>query len=168
MDLAFIWALSPQSTIRWVQYDFWADGTFGKTVQLSCTDTNIEPKRKQVRFHMTHVTYEFHRVRPKQFLSLRKPCTYLASRSALSPEGPKWGSTWASSPSGTIRCVQNNIWAYGTSSANHALTLTLSSNRKKRESTWPTSPRSSIWCVHNDFQAYGTFDANRAPLLHQD
>jgi hypothetical protein len=29
-------------------------------------------------------------------------------------------STWASSPSGTIEYVQNDFWAYGTSSANHA------------------------------------------------
>ena len=39
----------------------------------------------------------------------RKPCTYLASRLALSPNGPKRASTWASSPGGTIGCVQNNF-----------------------------------------------------------
>jgi hypothetical protein len=41
---------------------------------------------------MTHITYEFHRVRPKLFMSLWyvlcKPCTYLASRLALSPNRP--------------------------------------------------------------------------------
>jgi hypothetical protein len=41
---------------------------------------------------MTHVTYEFHRVRLKLFMSLWfvqcKLCTYLASRLALSPNGP--------------------------------------------------------------------------------
>jgi hypothetical protein len=41
---------------------------------------------------MTHVTYEFHRVRPKLFTSIRyvqyKPRTYLASRLARSPNGP--------------------------------------------------------------------------------
>jgi hypothetical protein len=46
---------------------------------------------------MTHVTYEFYRVRPKWFSSLwhvrRKLCTYLMSRLALSPNGPKWVST---------------------------------------------------------------------------
>ena len=65
-----------------------------------------------------------HRVCPKWFLSLwyagRKPCTYLASRLALCLKGPKRASTWASSPNGTIGCIQNNFWAYGTSSANHA------------------------------------------------
>ena len=68
-----------------------------QTMHLSCTDTNPASKRKEVRFHMTHVTYEFHRVHPKRLPSLwyvrRKPCTYLASRLALSPNGPKRAST---------------------------------------------------------------------------
>jgi hypothetical protein len=60
-----------------------------QTVHLSCADTNIISKRTKMRFHTTHVTYEFHRVCPKLFMSLWyvwcKPCTYLASRLALSP-----------------------------------------------------------------------------------
>jgi hypothetical protein len=63
-----------------------------QTVHLSCTDTNTASKRTEKRFHTTHVTYEFHQVRPKLFMSLWylqcKPCTYLASRLALSPNGP--------------------------------------------------------------------------------
>ena len=50
------------------------------TMHLSCTDTGSQ--RTKMRFHMTHVTYEYHRVRPKRFPSLwyvrRQPCTYLA------------------------------------------------------------------------------------------
>jgi hypothetical protein len=34
-------------------------------VHLSCNDTNTESKQKEVRFHMTHVTEEFHHVLPK-------------------------------------------------------------------------------------------------------
>ena len=64
-----------------------------QTVHLSCTYTNTVSKYTEMRFHMTHVTKEFHRVRPKRFPSLwhvrRKPCTYLASRLALSPNGLK-------------------------------------------------------------------------------
>ena len=64
-----------------------------QTVHLSCTDTNNVSKEKEVRIHMTHVTYEFHWLRPKGFPSLwyvrRKPCSYLASRLTLSPKGPK-------------------------------------------------------------------------------
>jgi hypothetical protein len=58
-----------------------------QTVHLSCTDTNTVYKQTKMRFHMTHVTYEFHRVHPKLFMSLWyvqcKPCTYLVSRLAL-------------------------------------------------------------------------------------
>ena len=68
-----------------------------QTMHLSCSDTNTISKQKEERFHMTHVTYEFHRVHPKQLLSLWnvrcKPCSYLASRLALSPNGPKRAST---------------------------------------------------------------------------
>ena len=39
-----------------------------QNVHLSCTDTYTVSKRKEVRFHMTHVTYEFHWVRPNDFL----------------------------------------------------------------------------------------------------
>jgi hypothetical protein len=63
------------------------------TVHLSCTDTNTISKRTKTRFHTTDVTYEFHQVRPKLFMSLWyvqcKPCTYLASRLALSPPDPR-------------------------------------------------------------------------------
>jgi hypothetical protein len=69
-----------------------------QTVHLSCTHTIF--KWAKMRFMRTHVTEEFHWVRPKWFLRLRyfrcKRCTYLASRLALSPNGPKWASTWAS------------------------------------------------------------------------
>jgi hypothetical protein len=33
---------------------------------------------------------------------------------ALSPNRPKRTSTWASSPTSTIRCVQNDFWSNGT------------------------------------------------------
>jgi hypothetical protein len=77
-----------------------------------------------MRFHMTNVTEEIHRVRPKWFLSLRyvrrKPCTYLVSRLALCPNRPKRASMSASSPRSTIGCVQNDFYAYGTFVANSA------------------------------------------------
>jgi hypothetical protein len=63
-------------------------------------------------------------MRPKRFLSLwnvqRKPCTYLASRLALSPNIPNRASTWATSPKSTIGCVQNDLCAYGTFGGNRA------------------------------------------------
>jgi hypothetical protein len=82
-----------------------------QTMLLSYTDTNTISKRTEMRFHMTHVTLEFHRVHLKWFMSLwyvrRKLCTYLASRLGLSPNKPKRASTWASSPKSTIGCIQS-------------------------------------------------------------
>jgi hypothetical protein len=64
-----------------------------------------------MRFHKTHVTYEYHRVCVKRFLSLWyvrcKSCTYVASSLALSPNGLKHASTWASSSSNSIGCIKN-------------------------------------------------------------
>jgi hypothetical protein len=81
-----------------------------QTVDLSYTETNTISNWTKTRFYMTHVTYEFHRVRPKWFLSLQyvrcKPCSYLKSRLALYPNGPKRASIWASSPTSTIRCAK--------------------------------------------------------------
>jgi hypothetical protein len=149
------WPTSPWSSIRTVQNDLWACGTFSanhaailpqdyhylqidwiqlrleprqlgvplgaskmisepkvrlaQIVHLSCTDTNTISKGTKTRFHVTYVTLEYHRVCPKWFQSLlyvhHKPCTYLASRLALSPNRLHWASTWASSPMNTIGCV---------------------------------------------------------------
>jgi hypothetical protein len=41
-----------------------------QTVHKSCTKTNTVSKWTKTRFHMTHVTLEFYRVRPKRFMSL--------------------------------------------------------------------------------------------------
>jgi hypothetical protein len=95
-----------------------------QTVHLSFTYTNTVFKWTKTRFHMTHVTLEFHWVRPKQFLRLwyvrHKPCTYLASRLALYSNGLNRAATWALSPRSTIVCVQNDFWGYGTFGINRA------------------------------------------------
>jgi hypothetical protein len=80
------WPTSPRSFIECHQYYFWAYCTY------ICIDTSTMSKRNKTRFHTTHVTYEFHRVRSNLFMSLWyvlcKLCTYLVSRLALSPNGP--------------------------------------------------------------------------------
>ena len=162
-------------------------------MHLSCTDTNTISKRKEVRFHKTHVTLEFHRVHPKRCSCLwyiqRKPWTYLVSRLALSPNGPKQAFSWASSPSGTIECVKKWDFAWPTSPMSCiegvqkkcqspwyvrrrpctylALRLALSSKGPKWASTWASSPSGTIRCVQNDFWAYGTSSANHALILHR-
>jgi hypothetical protein len=95
-----------------------------QTEHLSFTKAKTISKQNETRFHMTHVTKEFHRVPLILFLSLwyvwRKSCTILASRVALSPNVLNRASTWASSPKSPIECVQNDFYAYGTFGVNHA------------------------------------------------
>jgi hypothetical protein len=119
--------------------------------------TNTVSKWTKMWFHMTHVIFLYW-VSPKQFSKLwyvqRKLCTYLMSRLALSPNGPKRASTWVSSPKSTIGCVQNDFWAYGTFGVNRVPIL----HRHKHclQTDWnemplDPSPRSSVGCVQNDF-----------------
>jgi hypothetical protein len=90
----------------------------------SCVKISTISKWTKTCFHSSHVTLEYHRVRPNQFLILRylwhKPCTYHASKWALSPNRPKQASTWASPPRSTVGCVQNDFWANGKLGANRA------------------------------------------------
>jgi hypothetical protein len=139
MKWASTWASSPRSTIRCVQNDFWAYGTFSEnhapilrhdqhhlitdwigipleprhlgvptvrpkwfselmiclaqTVHLSCIKISTISKQNETSIHLSLVTYPYHQVRPKWFLSLwydwRKLCTYLAPTLTLSPNRPK-------------------------------------------------------------------------------
>jgi hypothetical protein len=116
-----------------------------QTVHLSCVAINTinnVSKRSEASFHLTNVTKKYHRVCLKRFSCLwyirRKLCTYctyLALRLTLSPNGPKWASTWPTSPRSTIACIQNDFQAYGMFGAKPctylALRLTLSPNRLK-------------------------------------
>ena len=96
-------------------------------VHLSCDKITTISKWTATSFHLSLVTYEYHQVRPKRFLSLwyvwRKPYTNLAPILALSPNRPKEDSTWPMSPMSSIGCVQNYFGAYGTFGANRALIL---------------------------------------------
>jgi hypothetical protein len=82
-----------------------------------------------MRFHMAHVTKQFHSVCPKRFPSLWyvrvKPRTYIAPTLTLSPNRLKWDSTWPTSPKSSIGCIQNDFQAYGMFSANHASKMIL-------------------------------------------
>jgi hypothetical protein len=61
---------------------------------------------------------------PRRFLCLyyitANLCTNLASRLKLSPNRPKWSSTWPMSPRSSIGCAKYNFQAYWTFSANRA------------------------------------------------
>ena len=143
-----------------------------ETVHLCCTNSNTISIRTETRFHLSLVTLEFHRVRPKWFLSLlyirHKPCTYLALLLTLYPNGPKRDSTWPLSPRSSIGCGRkwfpSLVWKKPCTYL--ALILTLSPNRPKQDSTWASSHRSSIGCIQNDFRDQCTFGAKLAPILH--
>jgi hypothetical protein len=98
-----------------------------QSVYQSCVKFGIISKRTETSIHLGLVTKEYHQVRPKQFLSLLyvwcKPCIYLAPTLIQPPNGQKRDSTWPTSPRGSIWCVQNDFWAYGTFITNHALIL---------------------------------------------
>jgi hypothetical protein len=164
------WPTSSRSSIRCLQYYFWAYSTFDakrapifhrrkhclktdrneipydprhlgvpsdatntifeptvrstQTMHQSCIKSSTISKLTEPNFHLSLVTQESHRMRPKQFLCrwyVRcKPCTYLALTLTLSPNWLKWYSTRPTSLTSTIGCIQNYWWAYGTFSANCA------------------------------------------------
>jgi hypothetical protein len=84
----------------------------------------------------------------------------------------KQASTWASSPRGTIGCVQNDFWAYGMFSTNHARILHRHQHYLQMDQNdIPHDPRHlgvPSGAFKNDFWCCGTFGTNRAPILHQD
>jgi hypothetical protein len=138
---------------------------------ISYTSLTLSPNGTKTRFHMTNVTKEIHRVHPKQFSSLwyvrRKPCTYLPSRLALSPNRPNRTSTLALSASSTIGSVQNDFWAFGTFGANPAPVWHFV------QTDWNKIPHDPhhlgvLSGVQNNFWACGMFGANSAPILRRD
>jgi hypothetical protein len=133
-----------------------------QTVHLSCLKIGTISKWTETSFHLSLVTYEYHRVCPNQFLSLWyiwcKPCTYLTLTITSSPSGPIWDSTWLISP----RYIWRKPCTYLVSR------LALSLNGPNRPSTWASSRSRTIGCIQNDFWACGMFGANRAPILPQD
>jgi hypothetical protein len=80
-----------------------------KIVHISCVKISTISKWTESSFHLSLVTKEYHRVRLKWFLCLwynwRKLRTYLAPILTLSPNGPKWDSTWPTSPRSSIGCI---------------------------------------------------------------
>jgi hypothetical protein len=64
-----------------------------QTVHLSCVKISTISKQTKASIHLSLITLEYHRVRPKRFLSLwyvwHKPSTYFAPILTLSPNGPK-------------------------------------------------------------------------------
>ena len=103
----------------------------------------------------------------------RKLRTYLVSRLALFPNGPKRDILLEPGHLGVPSAPSKTISEPMVRSAQtvHLTSVKVSTISKQTENELPLeppSPRSTIRCVQNDFRAYGTFDANRAPILRQD
>jgi hypothetical protein len=81
-----------------------------ETLQLPCIEINNISKRTKTSFHLTNVTQKYHRLCLKRFpcpwYIQHKPCTYLAPPLTISPNRPKWASTWHTSPRSTIACAK--------------------------------------------------------------
>jgi hypothetical protein len=135
-EQAFTWPTTPRSTIGCVQNDFHAVVHSTQTLHLSCAKSNTISKWTETSFHLTHITKEYHRVRPKWFPTLwyvvRIPCTYLVPRLTLSPNRPKQPSTLHTLPRSTNGCAQSDFHSRGTFVANSAPIL----HRIKTISKW--------------------------------
>jgi hypothetical protein len=113
---ASTWHTLPWSTIGCAQSNFYASGTLITNHAPILQRIKTISKRIKMCFYLTHITKEYHRVRPKWFSSLwyvrRKPCTNLAPRLTLSPNGLKQASTWLhflGLPSGVPKAISMPI-----------------------------------------------------------
>jgi hypothetical protein len=98
-----------------------------QTMHQSRIKSSTISKRTESSFHLSLITKESHRVRPKWFLCLWyvqcRPCTNLALTLTLSINVLKWDSTQPTSLTSSIGRIQNYLWAYGTFSANRVTIL---------------------------------------------
>jgi len=98
-----------------------------QTMHRFCVRISSILKCTESSFRLSLVTLKYHRERPKRFRSLWyvccKPCTYLALKLTLSPNGPKRDCTRPMSPRSSIGCIQNDFWASRMFYANRAWIL---------------------------------------------
>jgi hypothetical protein len=144
-----------------------------QTMHLSGIKIVTISNRNEIRFYMTHITKQFHHVRPKRFLRLWyvrcKQSTYLAPTLTLSPNGrneiPHHPHHLGFHRVHVKRFL--SLWYVRRKPCTFlASRLVLSPNGPIWASTWASSSRNSIGSIQNDFLAYGTFGATGAPILH--
>jgi hypothetical protein len=121
------WASSPRSTIGCIQNDSRAYGKFGANCAPILHQDYYYLQTDRNELPLVHRHLVVSTVCLKWFYEpmvlLAQPCTYLALTLKLSPNGPKWASTWASSPRSTIGPIQNDFWDYGLFNAYRAPVL---------------------------------------------
>jgi hypothetical protein len=125
-----------------------------QTMHLSCTDTKTVPKCTKMRFHTAHVTYEYHRVRLKLFMSLwyvqYKPCTYLVPRLALFPNRPNRAPPdphHLGVPLGASKTIYEPVVLSVKTVNLSCVKISTICKHTEQSSTRPSSPRSTIGFV---------------------
>jgi hypothetical protein len=139
-----------------------------QTKHLSCVKISTISKQTEISFRLSLNSTEYHRVHPKWFY---EPMLYSAQtvhihciKISTISKGPKWASTWTSSSSNSIGCIEKNFLACGTFAELVHLSCTYTNTISKR-----TEMRFEFHqCVQNNFWAYGMFGTNCAPILRQD
>ena len=127
------------------------------TVHLSCTNTNrLQIDQNEVPHDPRHLE-----VPSSASRMISEPLECSAQTVNLSCIKINTISKWTKTsfhlsllPRSTIRCVQNNFWAYGTFTTNHAPILPDTNTVSKWTELMfhmTSSPRSSIVCIQNDF-----------------
>ena len=144
-----------------------------QTVHLSCAEINTVSKRNKMSFHLTHVTKEFHRVRPK---TTSEPIACSAQTMHLScveintiskRTETRFHFTHVTSEYHQVYPnLFMSLWCILRKPCTYLMSwLTLSPNRLKRASTSSTSPRSTIRFIPTDFWAYCTFGTKHESIL---
>jgi hypothetical protein len=109
LNQACTWASSPRSIIGCIQNNFWSYGMFSTNrapilhrhqhyLQMDQNEIPHNPRHLGVPSSASKMIYELWYV-------WHKPCTYLASRLAITLNGLNQASTWALSPRSTIGCI---------------------------------------------------------------
>jgi hypothetical protein len=146
-----------------------------QTVHLSCVKVRTISKQIESSFHLSHITKEYHCVRPKWFLGL----SYILAQTVhLSCTNTNTICKWTETRFHMAHITKEfhrvcpkqflSLWYVRRKLCTYlAWRLVLSPNRLNRAFTWTSSSKNIIGCVQNNFWAYGTFGANRAPIWHR-
>jgi hypothetical protein len=109
-----------------------------QTMHIPYITINTISKLTEMRF-IWHTSPRSSIGSAKMILSLwnvcPKPCTYIAPRLTLSPNGLKGSSTWPTPPRSSIRSAQNDFWAYCMLGINRALSCLETSTTSKETET---------------------------------
>jgi hypothetical protein len=125
-----------------------------QTTHLSCIKISYIFERTRSSFHLSLVTKEYHRVRPRQF---SEPVVHSVQTVHLSCVKISTIFDWTES-SFHVRLVTMHL---------SCVKISIISNELSQASTWASLYRISIRCVQNNLWAYGMFSTNYAPILHQ-